>query len=1005
MVLVLISYSWSQTKLPTTWVNSNEWNGVFSINVIFPSVSTGGSWSCGITSYGPYTAGSFSSLQQAVNDMEACRTAGGAGLGIVLSIPPGVFTAAGSNGLIIPQTGASTSNTFLVLRSTLDVNFPYGRTVCSHGIQDNLATSLDIGLNNPDCTGQNMYYQLGPTLTAGTISGITTLSTNTTTLAAIATGVHCIALANGYVAPGVSEVVDTAGNQETVTTTSGVNQTGMCGNFTKTHLAGVAVTYNVGAFSLANTTPTNTSAYNDVASMWTIQAQATGNSTAVTFCYASASAQVPTCTSNFGPDHWIFQDMEARLFAGNLGNAFIVQAGGVSNDTSQAQLSTHIHFQRSWFHGDWTSTLTGANAIAGGLDFECLYCSLMDSQISEIMRPGNESHPATVQGDQVKLNHNWADSGSEGFFSGGFSGGSGPTIFGWTAFCDVEVRRNRFSYPFAWLGQSPILGGANPNYPTNFSTVRKNSQENKSGCRAEFSGNIMEDVDNSGAQNGVMTELNPRNNSSGNGTNYLATVHDMTVQNNIYRNGCQAINVTTSNGGPGGGTAYPPRNLEISNNLWYNIGITNYGCSSFSGLQANSGGGTWQGTITQTDASNETFVAECSVDSGGCIGQVNSVTITGGVCGGSPTLSFSTPNIAGGNLPKATVHCSGTAFTVPSLTQFGTGYTSPPTVTLTCAGCTGGPVAAAIINGASSGISTATGFQSFNVTLGDPVPITQCQTASFNTVGTTLHAGSYVPSGIGPGANGNSTVWNGSYQVGNVTVSAAHAGTAGTTETSHYCKFTTLQGAPYSLHWNHNTLVSNSTHVLNSSSAFNNSDTDGPIVQLNEALQNSLFTAGDWGSSAVGSGTVAEQYWADTVNTLTADHLVFPGQTSANYTPFGLNPFFPVLSPVMYFPTTAYCPGASASPTCIGFIGAMSAISMPLTLADYHNFALINGSSFQAGAADQAPDGLDVGDAIPALDVAQTQNIYVCKSACGSGPFPDVLIPSASFGTAGILLQ
>src|SRR5205807_484318 len=143
------------------------------------------------------------------------------------------------------------------------------------------------------------------------------------------------------------------------------------------------------------------------------------------------------------------------------------------------------------------------------------------------------------------------------------------------------------------------------------------------------SGNIMENVDNSGAQDGVLVSLAPRNNSNGNGTYYLEAVHDITAQNNIYRNGCQALNLVTSNSGTGGGTAYPPRNIALTNNLWYNVSKTNYGCTSLVGLQINSGGGTWQGTITQTDATHETFVAECSVDLGGCLGQIASVSISG----------------------------------------------------------------------------------------------------------------------------------------------------------------------------------------------------------------------------------------------------------------------------------------------------------------------------------------------------------------------------------------
>jgi hypothetical protein len=65
----------------------------------------------------------------------------------------------------------------------------------------------------------------------------------------------------------------------------------------------------------------------------------------------------------------------------------------------------------------------------------------------------------------------------------------------------------------------------------------------------------------------------------------------------------------------------------------------------------------------------------------------------------------------------------------------------------------------------------------------------------------------------------------------------------------------------------------------------------------------------------------------------------------------------------------------------------MSASSMPLTLADYHQFELRPDSSFYAGAAEDASDGTSMGANLPAIDSAQTQNVYVCRTPCGApGP-------------------
>lgn len=957
----------------------------------------------------PYAL-SFTGLQNFVTAMEACRTL--TGVGITLDVPPGTtMVGTSSNGLVIPQTNTTTATAPLIVRSTNHSSLPAGVTVCAHGVQDNLSTSTDIGIENPDCTGLNMYYALGPTLVSGVISGITTLSTNTTTLAAIAaTGSQCVALANGYVAPGVPETIDTGGNQETVSTTSAANKTGMCGNFTKTHASGVAVTYNVGAFTLANGTITNTSTYNDVQYMWTLEAQHTGNSTALTYCNASASLQLPTCTANIGPDHWLIEDMEARMYAGNTGVGFVAQAAGSTVVTSSVQLPTHNHIRKSWIHADWTSTYTGANSVSGGLDWEGIYVSVVDSQISQIMKPGGEHHAMTLDANQVKVNHNWLEGGSIGIFSGGYSGGTGPSIFGWIPLCDGEIRRNHLTWPFSWLGQSPIPASTNPNWPSQFSLVRKNSFEMKGGCRTIVSGNFGENVDASGAQGGTLGELDPKNNSSGTGTYYNSTLNNVTMADNVFRNGCQVWNITTSRSGPGGGTAYPPRSIEWLNNLIYNVSGTNYpDCSTAVGLSLDGGGGTWQGTMTQTDANHVAFVAECSNDLGQCQGQIANVTITGGTCAGSPSLSFPVPNLAGGNQANYGVKCTGSAFTITQ-NVYGSGYTSTPTPTFTCASCTGTQTVTVTWNSSSSGISTATGFQSFNISAGDPVAITNCVNTAFNTVGTTLHSSvTYVPSGIGPPASYPSTPWNGTFATGNVTVTAPLVGTAGATETSHYCKLTTLEGAPFNLIWNHNTIVSSSTYVVNTGLAFNNSDTDGPTFGANRAMLNSFMVGGTWGSSAISTGTVAQQFMDDTVNSFTADVLVWPGQSGM--TAYGLNQFYPIGSPLFYYPTNSYCTGATPTTACIGFLGALSASSLPLTLADYHQYGLAAASAFIAGGSQDASDGTSVGvQSMSLLDNAQTANLFICGSTpCGSpGPFPDsnaTQAPVIPISRSGVMLS
>jgi hypothetical protein len=1000
--------------LPQVWVNNYEGDALVSSELSLPATWVTGP-APGCTFHTPYWTGAPSStgLQLAINDIESCRTTTGAGL--IVDIPPALFTATTANGLVIPQSSPTLATSFLILRSSQDASLPNGQIVCAHGMQDNLATSTDIGLNNPDCSGSNMYYGLGPTVVSGVISGISTLGTNTTTLAAItSTGSQCVALANGYVAPGVSETVDGGANQETVLTTSAANQTGMCGTFTKTHAVGAAVSYNAGGFTLANGNVTNTSAYNDAQYMWTAESQSAANPAAVTFCNASGTLAVPTCGSNLGPDHWLIEDMNAEMYPGSTENNYVVLVSGLSGTTSPSQMPTHIHFRKDWIHGDWSSPITGANSISSALELDCIYCSVVDSQVSQIERPGAEGHGITAQGDQLKLDHNWIEGGSIGIFSGGFAGGSGPSIFGYIPFVDAEVRRNRLTYPFSWLGQSPILAGTNPKWPGQFALERKNSYENKGGGRVISAGNIRENVDDSGGQSGAFADFDVKNNSSGVGTYYQGTLHDVTSQNDLFRNSCAGVEVTTSVAGPGGGVAYPPRAIGFFNDLFYNTSGSNYGCSVNLGMQLNGGGSTWQGTVTEGATGQQaSFVADCSVDDGQCPGQVASVTITGGTCVTGGALVFPTPNLVGGNQATGVVSCSSGAFAVSmtaAAANYGSGYTGTvlPTLTCTGTGCsTAGTTITVTLVSTATPVSGAIGFQAFDISVGDPVAITNCQNPAFDTVGSTLHDKTYIPSGIGPLASSGSAPWTGTFSNANVSVTYPFANTANASETSGYCKFTVLQGGPNTVLWSHNTLISSNLNTVTSADGFNNSTTDGPNFAVNNAFQNSFFVGGadGWGSNAVGTGTVAEQFNFDTANTFTADHLVWPGQTASVYTAYGLNPAYPASSPVMYFPSTAQCSGAtveSSSATCVGFVGGMSATAMPLTLSDYHQFELRSDSAFYSGNAEDASDGTSMGVNIPAIDAAQTQNLFVCNTLCGStGPYPDgpqPVVPATFFG-------
>jgi hypothetical protein len=156
-------------------------------------------------------------------------------------------------------------------------------------------------------------------------------------------------------------------------------------------------------------------------------------------------------------------------------------------------------------------------------------------------------------------------------------------------------------------------------------------------------------------------------------------------------------------------------------------------------------------------------------------------------------------------------------------------------------------------------------------------------------------------------------------------------------------------------------------------------------------VQNDITLGSGWYNNPVGVGTPTEDFDHD-ANSLTGDHAVWPTQTSSSYTAYGNNPSFPQGSPVLYFPATPYCTGATSTSACVGFIGAMSTSSMPLVLSDFHQYELRSDSVFYAGGSQDASDGTSQGPNIPAIDSAMNLNLYACPYSCGSpGPYPDTV--------------
>jgi len=816
--------------LPLVWVNNNEGSLAISsptYTVMFPASGSGGSWSCGGTNYGPYRGADEFSLQQAVSDVEACRTGNAGTPNILLRVPPALYSTGGSFGLVIPQTSNSLATGFIAIISTQDANLPNGRTICTHGIQDNLATSSDPGVSNPDCAGDGMYYQLGTTITA--------------------------------IPPG--------------------------------------------SFTLANGKSTSTSNYNDVQYMWTLESSGR-NPSALTLCSPTGSG-AGKCSGSVGPDHWLIEDGEFRQIAGHTGNDNIIQLGAAS-ETSTSQLPTHIHFRKIWVHGDWPHTVaglnSGANSVSAGWSMNCIYCSIVDSHGSESLRPGGEGHELLFnQAGQIKVSHNWLEGSSIGSLCGGV-GSAGYPIAGFIPCQDMEFTRNRFTFPYVWLGHSPITG--NPNWPGNNSIVRKNGFEIKEGQRVLVSGNIIENIDNSGAQNGPFSDYNTTNSSSGWGENYQAIISDIYDVSNLRRSSCEGLQITAR--GPtfgAGGAAFGGGRILITNGLMYNTTGSNPGCSSANnvGHQFGTYVGTWNGIVTRNAAGTiSTFTATCTV------------------------------------------------------TQTGNCPIGPP----------------------------RPGMKQTDINVGDHIVITGCKDTSFNTP-TGRVSGAHIGPLLGPAALAG-TLFNA------LTVVYSDNGTGGASESSGKCQLNYLQGWPYYLLYTHNTFITDKAQAISS-----NIGSQGPNYAANNLFRDSITLGGGWNNAYVGEGTNTEK-WNWDINSLTADHLLWPTRSASSYTEYGNNPGYPDLvgctgsgcNPprTMFFPTTAHCNRQASTSACIGFSGAMGLSSMPLALTDYHGYALRSDSAFH----NTASDATDYGANISAIDAAETQTTYVCPYICGTpGPFPD----------------
>ncbi len=667
-------------QLPLTWVNSNEWVGTTSNAIVFPASSTGGSWTCGATNYGPYTAGSQASLQQAINDAESCRTANGSGT--LITIPAGTIYS-GTNGISLPQTAGDASRNFIVLQSSTPL--PLGRTVGSHGIQDNVAASYQPGIRNPGLNGSAMSYQLGTTVTS--VSGAFTLAngtaTNTSAYNDIASmyAIENTGTNHNAISTAAADANNVGPHHYAVLNAELRSQAGLVST-------NAPFAIGQGTETLTSQIPTHIHlAYSYVHGDWTDAPVSGGVATAG-----------PTGANSLANGIALLGCVNCSLsynYADRL-----LRPGAEGHAISQS-LAQQIKIVHNWVEGEGIGMLCGgfANAITipnfvtcqdeedRGNRYTYPYSWMLAADAPVLNKVSKVGSAGTGTGYLVNDLLTVVQSGASGGTITVTSVGAGGSITGAT----VTMPGTGYSATNA----APVSGGSGTSgtvtiatgYMANGGTngyVRKNAHEYKFGERIVLDGNIFENVDNSGAQNGTNYSFKTAQTSGGGlGTNYWTVLDNVTVTNNVGRNSCNGpsfgdrSDITGSNGG---GVSLPSQLYYVVNNLGYNESTNGPGCAGSTPQYGWRLGNSVPGT---------TWTATAARDAAGL---TTTLTLTGGAGFGVSDMSVGDP--------VTVLNCSDTSFNVGN-TVLGpaalagtitngltVAYSNPGTANATATGCT-----------------------------------------------------------------------------------------------------------------------------------------------------------------------------------------------------------------------------------------------------------------------------------------------------------------------------
>ena len=237
-----------------------------------------------------------------------------------------------------------------------------------------------------------------------------------------------------------------------------------------------------------------------------------------------------------GAHHFRFVGIEFKPVAGKFVFSLIDIGGATS---VLANMPTDITIDRCYVHGD--PTVGGRRGVA----MNGARVAVIDSYVSDFKEVGADTQALWTYNSPgpLKIVNNYLEASGENFLSGGAE----PVITNLVP-SDIEIRRNHFFKPLAWISQSWSV---------------KNLLELKNAERVLIEGNILEN-NWLASQNGFALLITPRNE---NGTAPWSATRDITVRYNKLINVGQGFNISGRDTNFGGNASQETHRVLIEHNV------------------------------------------------------------------------------------------------------------------------------------------------------------------------------------------------------------------------------------------------------------------------------------------------------------------------------------------------------------------------------------------------------------------------------------------------------